>query len=253
MSGGISRRKLITTGLASAAGVSGLAVAAKIADGYGLLAPDHHGIFGAGEALTYGAMRLLTAHHSMAREFNRSEISKVIPVNGKHPEVEQYQRLLAGNFVDWCLKVDGLVARPASFSLEELQRMPAQSNITHQACEEGWSFISEWTGVRLSHVLKLVGVRPEAKWVVVFPFDDFWDSIDMPDALHPQTILAYGMNGKQMPTDHGAPIRLRVPRQLGYKSVKYLSQITVTDRLKNIRDGLGSGAPGAGYSWYAGI
>lgn len=249
----VSRRKLITTGLATAAGVSGLAVAARIADHYGLLAPDHGGIFGAGEALTYGAMRVLTAHHSMAREFNRSEISKVHPVNGNHPETEPYQRLLAGKFVDWHLTVDGMVARPSSFSLDELKRMPSRTNITHQACEEGWSFIAEWTGVPLSYVLQHVGVLPPAKWVVVHPFDAFWDSIDMPDALHPQTILAYGMNGGEIPTDYGAPLRLRIPRQLGYKSVKFLSRLTVTDSLKHVEDGLGSGAPAAGYSWYAGI
>jgi DMSO/TMAO reductase YedYZ molybdopterin-dependent catalytic subunit len=92
-----------------------------------------------------------------------------------------------------------------------------------------------------------------AKWPVVYQFDTFWDSIDMIDALHPQTTLAYGMNGKEMPTDHGAPLRLRIPRQLGYKSVKYLSRLTVTDTLKNVRDGMGSGSPSEGYSWYAGI
>jgi DMSO/TMAO reductase YedYZ molybdopterin-dependent catalytic subunit len=249
----VSRRRLITTGLATAAGVSGLALAAKLADRYGLLAPDHHGILGAGEAVTYGAMRLLTSHHSLAREFHRSEISKVHPVNGKHPETEPYQLLLAGNFADWRLTVDGMVVRPASFSLDELKRMPSQTNITHQACEEGWSFIAEWTGVPLSYVLHLVGASPQAKWVVIHPFDDFWESIDMPDALHPQTTLAYNMNGGEMPTDYGAPLRLRIPRQLGYKSVKYLSRLTVTDSLKNFGDGLGSGAPSAGYSWYAGI
>jgi DMSO/TMAO reductase YedYZ molybdopterin-dependent catalytic subunit len=248
----ISRRRIITTGLSAVAGLSGLAVAAKIADHYGLLAPDHGGILGAGEALTYGAMRLLTAHRSMAREFNRSEISKVHPVNGKHPETEPYQRLLHGQFADWRLIVDGMVAHPASFSLDELKRMPSQTNITHQACEEGWSFIAEWIGVPLSYVLHQVGALPQAKWVVVYAFDG-WDSIDMPDALHPQTILAYGMNSGEIPTDYGAPLRLRIPRQLGYKSVKYLSRLTVTDSLKHVEDGLGSGAPAAGYSWYAGI
>src|SRR5260370_32564762 len=139
----VSGRRLITTGLATVAGVSGLAVAAKIADHYGLLAPDHGGIFGIGESLTYGAMRLLTAHHSMAREFNRSEISKVHPVNGKHPETEPYQRLLAGKFTDWRLTVAGMVARPTSFALDELKRMPSQTNLTRQASEEGDPFTAE--------------------------------------------------------------------------------------------------------------
>jgi DMSO/TMAO reductase YedYZ molybdopterin-dependent catalytic subunit len=253
MSDLVSRRKLITVGLGAAAGVSGLAIAAKLADRYGLIPPDHGGIFGAGETLTYAAQRILTSHHSLAREFNRSEISKVIPVNGKPPETEPYRRLLAGNFADWRLRVDGLVARPTSFSLAELKRYPSRTNITHQACEEGWSFIAEWTGVPLSYVLNLVGVSPKARFVVFFPFDDSWDSLDMADALHPQTVLAYGMNGQEMPSGHGAPLRIRVPRQLGYKNVKYLSRITVTDTMKTIGKGMGSAAPEYGYSWYAGI
>jgi len=244
---------LITTGLATAAGVSGLGVAAVLAQRHGLIPPDHSGIFGVGETLTYAAQRMLMSRHSLAREFNRSEISKVAPVNGKPPETEPYQRHLAAGFVDWRLTVDGLVARPSSFSLADLERFPARNQITHQACEEGWSFIAEWIGVPLSTVLNFVGVSAKARYVVYFSFDEFWDSIDMADAWHPQTFLAYGMNGKDMPAGHGAPVRMKVARQLGYKSVKYLSRITVTDTMKNIGDGQGSPAPAAGYSWYAGI
>jgi DMSO/TMAO reductase YedYZ molybdopterin-dependent catalytic subunit len=233
----LTRRGLITTGLAAAAGASGLAVAARLADRYSLIPPDHRGLFGAGETLTYAAHRILTAHHSLAREFERSQISKVIPVNGKHPEVESYQRLQADGFADWRLTIDGLVARPSSFSLADLQRFPVHSQITHQACEEGWSFIAEWTGARLSDVLNVIGVQPQAKWVFFLTIDQWWDSLDIPDA----------------PLDHGAPVRLKVARQLGYKSLKYLSRITVTDTMKNIGDGLGSGSPSTGYSWYAGI
>lgn len=149
--------------------------------------------------------------------------------------------------------VDGLVDRPFAFSLAELKSLPSRTQITHQSCEEGWSFIAEWTGTPLSHILNLVGVRPEAKYVVFFPFDESWDSVDMSDAWHPQTLLAYGMNGQELPAPHGAPVRLRVARQLGYKSVKYLSRITVTNTLKNIGNGLGSISPEIGYSWYAGI
>ena len=249
----VTRRKLITTGLAAAAGASGLGVAAYLADRYGLIPPDHGGIFGVGETLTYAAQRLLTSQHSLAREFNRSEISRVAPINGEPPENEPYQRLLAGGFADWRLAVDGLVGRPSSFSLAELKRFPSRTQITHQACEEGWSFIAEWAGVPLSYVLNLVGVRPQAKYVVFFPFDKWWESIDMADAWHPQTLLAYGMNGQDLPTPHGAPVRLRVARQLGYKSIKYLSRITVVDTVKNIGKGLGGANPEDGYSWYAGI
>jgi DMSO/TMAO reductase YedYZ molybdopterin-dependent catalytic subunit len=249
----ISRRKLMTTGLAAAAGACGLGVAARVADRYGLIPPDHAGIYGLGETLTYAAQTLLMSHHSLAREFSRSEISKVFPVNGEVPENETYERLSAGGFADWRLTVDGLVARPFAFSLAELKSLPPRTQITHQACEEGWSFIAGWTGTPLSDILNLVGVHPEAKYVVFFPFDESWDSLDMADAWHPQTLLAYGMNGQELPAPHGAPVRLRVPRQLGYKSVKYLSRITVTNTLKNIGNGLGSISPEIGYSWYAGI
>jgi len=249
----VSRRKLIGTGLVAAAGACGLEVAARLADRYGLIPPDHGGIYGAGETLTYAAQRLLMSKHSLAREFNRSEISKVAPVNGDVPLNDTYERLSAGGFAGWRLKVDGLVARPYAFSLVELKRLPSRTQITHQACEEGWSFIAEWTGVPLSYILNLVGVHQEAKYVVLFPFDENWDSLDMPDAWHPQTLLAYAMNGQELPGPHGAPLRLRVPRQLGYKSVKYLSRIMVTDTLNNVGNGLGSISPEIGYSWYAGI
>jgi DMSO/TMAO reductase YedYZ molybdopterin-dependent catalytic subunit len=248
-----SRRKLITTGLATAAGASGLAVAARLAGRYGLIPPDHGGIYGVGETLTYAGQRLLMANHSLAREFNRSQITKSVPVDGNPPEKEDYQRLLAGKFADWRLQVDGLVARPSFLSLAELKSYPSRTQITHQACEEGWSFIAEWTGVPLSYVLNVAGVLPQAKYVAYFAFDESWDSLDMPEALHPQTVLAYGMNGRELPTPHGAPLRMKVPRQLGYKNVKYLFRITVTDTLKNVRNGQGSISPDYGYSWYAGI
>lgn len=249
----LTRRRLITTGLAAAAGASGLAAAARIADRYGLIPPDHYGIYGVGETLTYGAQRILTSRHSLAREFTRSRISNVAPVNGDPPTDAVYQRLLAGRFAEWRLVVDGLVARPSSFSLAELKGFPSASQITLQTCEEGWSFIAESTGVRLSHVLALVGVSTQARFVVYRSFDNWFDSLDMPDAWHPQTLLAYGMNGGDLPTGHGAPVRLRVPRQLGYKSMKYLTRITLVDSVKDIGEGLGSISPELGYSWYAGI
>jgi DMSO/TMAO reductase YedYZ molybdopterin-dependent catalytic subunit len=249
----LSRRKLITTGLATAAGASGLAVAARLADRYGLIPPDHGGIYGAGETLTYAGQRILMANHSLAREFDRSQITKFVPIDGNPPEKENYQRLLAGKFADWRLRIDGLVARPSLLSLAELKSYPSRTQITHQACEEGWSFIAEWTGVPLSYVLNVAGVLPQARYVAYFAFDESWDSLDIPEALHPQTLLAYGMNGEEITPAHGAPLRMKVPRQLGYKNVKFLSRITVTDSLKNIRNGLGSISPDYGYSWYAGI
>ena len=249
----LSRRKLITTGLAATAGASGLAVAARLAHRYGLIPPDHGGIYGAGETLTYAAQRMLT-RHSLAREFPRSQISKTPFANGEPPQDEAFKRLQAGAFADWRLAVDGMVARPASFSLAELKSYPSRSQITHLACEEGWSFIAEWTGVPLFHVLNVVGILPQAKYVVYSSIQrEWWDSVDMADALHPQTLVTYGMNGGELPVGHGGPIRVRVPRQLGYKSVKYITRLTVTDSLKGFGKGLGSAAPEAGYAWYAGI
>ena len=253
MSRGVSRRELIKAGLGAVAGVGALGAGVRVADRCGLIPANHRGLYGLSETLTYAGQRLLTKLPSMAREFDRSQISKVAPVNGKAPTTEPYERLRAGGFADWRLSIDGMVARPGSLSLAEIKSLPSRSQITHQACEEGWSFIAEWTGVPLSSVLERVGIRPEARWIFFFTFDDWWDSIDMDDALHPQTLLAYGMNGAGLPKDHGAPLRLKVARQLGYKSLKYLSRITVTDSTEGIGDGLGSGSPSAGYSWYAGI
>ena len=249
----VSRRAMIRAGFAAAAGASGLAAAAAIAGRYGLVPPDHGGLYGVGETLTYGTQRVLMATRSMAREFRRSDISPVIPVNGDPPESEEYQSLLAREFSSWRLVVDGLVTKPASFSLQDLRRLPARTQITHQACEEGWSFIAEWSGVPLAALLDVVWVRPEARWVVFYPFDEFWDSIDVDEARHPQTLLAYSMNGGDLPAGHGAPLRLRVPRQLGYKSIKYLSRITLVESLDQVGNGQGSLSPEIGYSWYAGI
>ena len=241
----LSRRKLITGGLA-AAGAAGLAVAAKLADRYGLIPPDRGGIYGAGATLTYASQRLLT-RHSLAREFPRSLISKDPFPNGDPPHDEDFGRLEAGGFADWRLAVEGMVARPTSFSLAELKSYPQRSQITHLACEEGWSFIAEWTGVPLSHVLELVGILPQAKYVVYYSVQrDWWDSVDMADALHPQTLITYGMNGADLPVGHGAPLRVRVPRQLGYKSIKHVNRLLVTDNLKKYW-------PESSYSWYAGI
>jgi DMSO/TMAO reductase YedYZ molybdopterin-dependent catalytic subunit len=147
-----------------------------------------------------------------------------------------------------------MVANPGSFSIGDLKSYPSRSQITHLACEEGWSYIAEWTGVPLSHVLEVAGIMPQAKYVVYRSIEkDWWDSVDMADALHPQTLVAYGMNGGEIPFGHGGPLRLRVPRQLGYKSVKFITRLTVTDSLKAFGNGEGSSEPEVGYSWYAGI
>jgi len=249
----ISRRRLITTGIAATAGVSGLGVAARLAKKYGLIPPDHGGIYGPGETLNY-AFKRLVVRQSLAREFPRGEISKLPFANDTAPPNEAFQRLQAGGFVDWRLAVAGMVARPAVFSLAQLRSYPSRSQITQIACEEGWSYVAEWTGVPLSHVLKLVGVHPQARYVAYFSIDpEWWDSMDMSDAVHPQTLLVYAMNGSELPVGSGGPLRMRLPRQLGYKSVKYITRLIVTDNLKRFGKGLGSAAPEGGYAWYAGI
>lgn len=249
----LSRRKLLVGGIAATAGVAGLGVAAKLAAKYGLVPPDHGGIFGAGESLTYAAQRLLT-RHSLAREFSRSQISARPFPNELAPLPAEFKKLQAAKFADWRLTIEGLVERPGTYSLDQLKSYPAHSQITEVVCEEGWSYIAEWTGVRLSHVLDLVGTKPEAKFIAYFSMqDEWWDSMDMADALHPQTFLTYGMNGGELPVGNGGPLRMRVPRQLGYKSVKFIHKLIVTDNIKKIRNGLGSAAPDAGYAWYAGI
>jgi DMSO/TMAO reductase YedYZ molybdopterin-dependent catalytic subunit len=248
-----SRRKLITTGIAAAAGLGGLGVAARLAQKYGLVPPDHGGIYGLGERLTYASQRLLT-RHSLAREFARNQISKPPFANEIPPLNEAFKRLQAGGFADWQLSVNGMVAKPASFSLAQLRSYPSHSQITMVQCEEGWSYIAEWIGVPLYQILQAVEVHPQARYVVYSSIDpDWWESIDMADALHPQTFLTYGMNGDELPVGNGGPLRLRVSRQLGYKSVKYITHMTVTDNLKGFGKGLGSAAPEGGYAWYAGI
>jgi DMSO/TMAO reductase YedYZ molybdopterin-dependent catalytic subunit len=249
----LSRRQLIATGLVTTAGASGLAVAATLARRYGLIPPDGGGLYGPGETLTYAAQRLLT-RHSLAREFAPSQISKPPFPNEVAPLGDAFKRLQDGGFVDWLLSVDGMVARPRSFSLSELKGFPSRGQITHLACEEGWSYIAEWRGVPLSHILDVVGTLPQARYIVYRSFQpDWWESIDMADALHPQTLVTHGMNGGELPVAFGGPLRLRVPRQLGYKNVKYITRLTITDSLKGFGKGLGSSSPEGGYAWYAGI
>jgi len=255
MSRPLTRRTFLAAGLATAAGASGGGAAIRYADRFDLIPPDHSGVVGIGETLTYATQRLLTSRHSLAREFTRNDISRVAPVNGPHPRDEKYLSLLADGFRRWRLSIEGLVSRPVTLSLDELKRLPQESHILLHACEEGWSYIAEWTGVRLASVLDLAGMRPEARYVVFEPFANpnqsgsvvrvLWDSIDVADALHAQTLLAYAMNGDALPADHGAPVRLRLGRHLGYKNTKYLSRIVVTDRRDLYRKSRGT--------WYGGI
>lgn len=241
----MTRRKLITAGLAGAAGLSGIALAARVASQHGLIPPDSGGLYGCGHTLTYAAQRLLTGHAN-AREFAESQISRTPHPKGDPPKGDEFPRLEAGGFQDWQLKVDGLVRRPGLFSLAELKSYPSRSQITQLICEEGWSYIAQWTGVPLSHLLQLAGASPQAKYAVYYAMDGWVDALDMDDAWHAQTLVTYGMNRGDIPVGHGGPLRLRLPRQLGYKSLKFLNRVMLTDTLE--------GVPiGGEYSWYAGI
>ena len=249
----ISRRKILFGSLGAAAGFTGLALAERLALRYGLIPPDSRGIYGPGETLTYACQRLLTVR-TPAREFPRRMISKNPFANAAEPPTEQFKRLQAGEFRDWRLVVDGTVARPLVLSLADLKSMPTQNQITEIACEEGWSYIAEWIGTPLSGILREAGLLPESRYVVYYGVETWaWESIDMADAMHPDTLLTLGMNDGDLPVPFGGPLRMRVPRQLGYKSLKYLHHITVTDNIKKFGKGLGSIDPEGGYSWYAGI
>jgi len=258
VSGLVSRRRLIATGLAGAGGLM-LAGCDRLAS-----APAFKSFLGAGDSLTFHSQRLLLAGQPLAREFSLSQRSPIFKSNGTHmPGSEAYQALLTGGFADYRLAVEGLVGRPASLSLADLKAMTTRSQVTRHDCVEGWSAIGQWTGVQLSRVLNLVGVSPRARYVVFRCADDldnsldgsgqYYESIDLFDAFHPQTILAWALNGQPLDPPHGAPLRLRVERQLGYKQAKYIMRIQLVDRLDTIMGGKGGYWEDRGYEWYAGI
>lgn len=244
----IDRRNLLFG--ASAFGASGLLGGCDLIEG----GPSRSGLYGLSDTLTFATQRFLLRDQPLAREFGPEAISTVFPtINTTSPDDPGYLRSKAQGFADWRLPVRGLVERPAELSLAELKAMPARTQITLHCCEQGWSAIGGWTGVQLSHLLAHVGLRKEARFIVMRTVDGWWDSYDLFDALHPQTILAYGMNGADLPVKHGAPLRLRVERQLGYKSLKYLTSIEAVARVDGISQGRGSMLGELGFSWYAGI
>lgn len=240
-----SRRKLITTAVAGAAGVSALTMTNRVGGGNNLLPPDAGGPYGCGHTLTYVAHRLLIGDAN-AREFDRSQVSKAPHPKGVPPKGEEFAALRAGGFKDWKLSIDGLIDRPATFTIDDLKSFPSRTQVTQLICEEGWSYIAEWTGVPLAHILERAGVHPEARFVVNHSMDNRFDAIDMADARHGQTLVGYGMNQTGIPVGHGGPLRLLVPRQLGYKNRKFLDRLTVTASLDGYRIG-------KAYSFFAGI
>lgn len=246
----ITRRQALVGGLASVGGL--------LLPGCTKHAPPTYGnILRMADNFTYAAHRSLLPGQSLVKEYARGDISS-FPATGttnpgdtKNPKSSAaYRQLHSGGFAEWRLAVEGRVARPGQFGLAELKRFPSRTQITNHRCEEGWTAIAEWTGVPLSRVLDAAGLLPTARFVTFYSYDDWVDSIDLLDALHPQTLLAYGMNGRDLPLAHGAPLRLRVETQIGYKSMKYLQRIVVTDE---VDDGGDKGAQKNGWAWYTGI
>jgi DMSO/TMAO reductase YedYZ molybdopterin-dependent catalytic subunit len=245
----ITRRAAITAGLATIGGV----VFARYPRE---LPPTYGNLLRMGDTVTYAAQRALLPRQRLVREYSRSDITSFPAIGTTDPGSRrtelgaEYRKLQDGGFNEWKLSVEGSVAKPRTFSLAELKEFPSRTQITRHACEEGWSAIGEWTGVPLKLVLEAAGILASARFVLYSAYDDWIDSIDLLDALHPQTLLAYGMNGRDLPLQHGAPVRLRVERQLGYKSMKFLHHVVVKEEFD---DGGRAGNIQNGWAWYTGI
>lgn len=250
----IARRSLLTGGVAGAGGLL-LAGCDKVVQ-----IPAARRILFAGEDMHRGLQRALMDRGALAPEYSRAQMSPIFRSNGTaDPGTPAYRALAAGNFADYRLTVGGLVDRPLSLSLAQIRAMPARTQITRHDCVEGWSAIGQWTGPMLGNVLKAAGMRRSARYVVFTCADQiagspYYESIDTVDAFHPQTILAWGMNGAPLGVAHGAPLRLRVERQLGYKHAKYVTGITAVASLAGIGAGKGGyWEDNVDYDWYAGI
>jgi DMSO/TMAO reductase YedYZ molybdopterin-dependent catalytic subunit len=231
-----------------------------------LSAPDNkvRGVLEKANNLTYRVQRLLLGDNWLAKEYSESDVRQPQKPNGTSaPDDETYSRLASSDFAKYKLEVKGLVEKPLSLSLDNIRAIPSHSQITRHDCVEGWSCIAKWTGAPLSKILEEAKPKPEAKYVLFRCFDTmdqgpsgdvkYYGSIDMIDAYHPQTILAYGLNGKSLPVANGAPLRVRIERQLGYKMNKYIRSIELVSGFGNIGGGKGGYWEDNGYDWYAGI
>jgi len=240
------------------AGASGLLMAGCDAISKSSWGPK---VLSAAEAVDRGAQRALTSRGALAPEYSEADLSPTFRSNGtSNPQDADYRRLAAAGFVDWKLEVHGKVRKPTQLSLAQLRALRSRTQITRHDCVEGWSAIGKWTGVPLSQVLALAQPTEVARYVVFHcadPMDEdgtrYYESIDLQDAHHPQTILAYELNGRTLPIENGAPIRLRLERQLGYKMAKYIMRIELAEHLDGIGGGNGGYWEDQGYEWYAGI
>jgi DMSO/TMAO reductase YedYZ molybdopterin-dependent catalytic subunit len=225
--------------------------------------PTVQQVLGSATRLTRVVQRLIGGAHPLAPEYTEADLSPHFKSNGtSDPDDDDYQQLAANGFVDWRLQVDGLVRTPTKLSLDDLRAMPSRTQITRHDCVEGWSCIGKWKGVPLAEVMRKVDPQPSARYAVFHcadpmesgnPATKYYESIDLAEASHPQTILAYEMNDKTLPVAHGAPIRLRVERQLGYKMAKYVMRIELVEGYAHLGDGKGGYWEDQGYAWYAGI
>jgi DMSO/TMAO reductase YedYZ molybdopterin-dependent catalytic subunit len=212
------------------------------------------------EKLTMESQRLIGGRNALARQYSEADLSPIFRSNGTaRPGTPEYTRHLEENFANWRVTVDGLVARPLSIPIQTLRSLPSRTQITRHDCVEGWSAIGKWHGVPLSTILNAAGLNTRANYIVFHCADRFgswpyYESIDLVDAFHPQTILAWGMNGHLLPVPNGAPLRLRVERQLGYKHAKYIERIQAIESLSDVYRGKGGyWEDSTGYQWYAGI
>ena len=223
--------------------------------------PTVRNILQGAETLHYRSQRIVSAGRTaLAKEYSRADMSPKFRVNGTAmPQTPDYQALLASNFADWRLVVDGLVARPLRLSLHDLGAFPQRAQITRHDCVEGWSAIGKWQGPQLATILRAAGLSSRANYIVFHCADligqsQYYESIDLVDAFHPQTIMALLMNDHRLEVGHGAPTRLRVERQLGYKNAKFVMRIEARDRLTDLYGGKGGyWEDAADYAWYAGI
>lgn len=218
------------------------------------------GLLRSAEGLSRRGQRLITDRGALAREYDPSDMSPFFRPNGNaSPATADYRAHVATGFMDWRLSLDGLVARPMSLSMQQIRAMPARTQITRHDCVEGWSAIGKWHGVPLRLLLDAAQLRRDARYIVFHCADRFGDtpyyeSIDLIDAFHPQTILAWGMNDALLGIPHGAPLRLRVERQLGYKHAKYVERIQVVSSFAQLHGGKGGYWEDSNdYEWYAGI
>jgi DMSO/TMAO reductase YedYZ molybdopterin-dependent catalytic subunit len=222
--------------------------------------PGFRDVLRSAEKLNMASQRLISPRDALAREYGEADLSPIFRSNGTRvPGTAEYTRHMAEQFANWRLTVDGLVARPLSIPIQTLRSLPHRTQITRHDCVEGWSAIGKWHGVPLSRILDHAGLSTRAKYIVFHCADRFGDkpyyeSIDLVDAFHPQTILAWGMNGHLLPVPNGAPLRLRVERQLGYKHAKYVERIEAVDSLSRVAGGKGGyWEDNVDYEWYAGI